>query len=46
MWERYNADTGKKYDFYDDHSTYRIIESALKDESELEDFLLNSIKID
>lgn len=25
---------------------YRIIESALKDESELEDFLLNSIKLD
>ena len=25
---------------------YRLIESALKDESELEDFLLNSIKLD
>ena len=45
MWERYNADTGKKYGFYDDHSTYRLIESALKDESELEDFLLQNIKV-
>jgi hypothetical protein len=25
---------------------YRVIESSLKDESELEDFLLNSIKLD
>ena len=25
---------------------YRLIESALKDESEIEDFLLNSIKVD
>jgi len=32
---------------YDDAEyEYRVIESALKDESELEDFLLNSIKLD
>lgn len=32
---------------YDDEKyEYRIIESALKDESEIEDFLLNSIKLD
>ena len=30
--------------FHDDE--YYIIQSALRDESELEDFLLNSIKID
>jgi len=45
-WEYFNSDTGKIYGFYDDSSTYRLIESSLKDESELEDFLLNSIKID
>lgn len=28
------------------HYEYRLIESALKDESELEDFLLDNIKID
>lgn len=28
------------------HYTFRLIESALKEESELEDFLLSSIKID
>ena len=45
-WEYFNSDTGKIYGFYDDNSTYRLIESSLKDESELEDFLLNSIKLD
>lgn len=29
-----------------DKAEYRLIESSLKDESELEDFLLNSIKLD
>ena len=31
---------------WEDNYEYRLIEAALKDESELEDFLLNSIKID
>ena len=30
----------------DKYYEYRLIESSLKDESELEDFLLNSIKLD
>lgn len=45
-WEYFNSDTGKIYGFYDDNSTYRLIESTLKDESELEDFLLSNIKVD
>lgn len=45
-WEYFNSDTGKIYGFYDDNSTYRLIESSLKDESELEDFLLSNIKIE
>ena len=32
----------KQYNWYE----YRLIESSLKDESELEDFLLSSIKLD
>jgi hypothetical protein len=45
-WEQFNSDTGKFYWFYDDNSTYRLIESALCDGDKLEDFLLNSIKLD
>ena len=45
-WEQFNSDTGKFYWFYDDNSTYRLIESALKDESELESFILSNIKVD
>jgi hypothetical protein len=45
-WEQFNSDTGKFYWFYDDNSTYRLIESALCDEDKLEEFLLNSIKLD
>lgn len=36
---------GRKQDKMDEYE-YRLIESALKDESELEQFLLDNIKID
>ena len=45
-WEYFNSDTGKIYGFYDDNSTYRLIESALCDEDKLEDFILQNVKID
>lgn len=32
--------------FHDDECQYRLIESALKDESELEEFLLENIKVE
>lgn len=43
-WEYFNSDTGKIYGFYDDNSTYRLIESALCDEDKLEDFILDNIQ--
>ena len=39
--------SGDNFKLYTDiYYEYRLIESALKDESELEDFLLSNIKID
>ena len=38
--------TPERLRVFDWEYQYRLIESALKDESELEDFLLNSIKLD
>ena len=46
-WRRirpYDAEWENKY-MYNTYQ-YRLIESSLKDESELEDFLLQNIKVD
>lgn len=45
---RCNEKTSKTYQdsYVNQHYEYRLIESALKDESELEKFLLDNIKID
>ncbi len=43
-WSWNNNKDGRGYEWR--YAPYRLIESSLKDESELEDFLLNSIKID
>ena len=49
-WEcSYNCDGYEKDDYYKLHRTdyeFYLVESALKDESELEDFLLSNIKVD
>ena len=46
VWEFNNRERNGKDLYTDIYYEYRLIESALKDESELEDFLLNSIKLD
>ena len=46
VWEFNNREKNGKDLYTDIYYEYWIIESSLKDESELEDFLLNSIKID
>jgi len=46
-WDYIEIWTWEDYGWkFDSDYEYRLIESALKDENELEDFLLNSIKID
>ena len=45
-WEHTTADHSDFWYTSWDNYEYRLIESALKDESELEDFLLSNIKVD
>lgn len=46
VWIKHINDTEKDYDRDCWIYEYRLIESSLRDESELEDFLLSNIKID
>ena len=44
-WENWNTVLEKNYVFYDNQTTYRLIEIALCDEDKLEDFILDNVKI-
>ena len=47
-WDKYDENSGPvpNQQHLDKYYEYRLIESALKDESELESFILDNIKID
>ena len=47
LWVRCNEKTSKTYQdsYINQNYQYRLIESSLKDESELERFLLDNIKV-